>query len=376
MKAQNESSFVSISLRTLRAIVVLVTGLNLIQLTTAKPKDTIVTTVSVQPWPSGIVVSPDDKSVYVGSILGPVSVIATDTNTVSATISTGGNLAYVAIAPDGSDLFATQYGPGPSTGESVLYDVNLSTQNTTSVDISQNEQLLAINPSGTLLCVTSSYINLPGTVQILNPIGLQLLNVINVGGIPRELVFTPDGAHAYVCNFAGAAGPNGYLSYVSLSSASVRAITNAAFNNPLYLAISPDASELYVVQLDSFNSKGVEKKGVLFFDTKNREVDHEIAVFNPGADKANSSTYLGEPALTLDGKFLYVPVYASIYSPPGAPVTEAQGNTVAVISTANGKVVDTITVGESPWQVAIGDDQRAYVSNYGDGTVTVIDITE
>lgn len=388
MKPQNACSFLAVSLRTaIRAIVVLVTGSNLIQLTTAKPKDAIVTTISVQPWASGIAVSPDDKSVYVASILGPVSVIATSTNTVSATISTGGNLACVTIAPDGSDLFATQYGPGPSAGESVLYDVNLSTRNTTSADISQTGQLPAINASGTLLCVTTSYTNLPGTVQIFNPTGLQLLNVINVGGIPRQLVFTSTGggssatpaagSYAYVSNVAGTAAANGYLSYVDLSSATVTAtITNPAFNNPLYLAISPSGTELYVIQVDSFNSKGTQKKGVLFFDTTNRTVNREIAVFGPGAKKANSSTYPGVPALTLDGKFLYVPVYVIIDSPPGGPVTETQGNTVVVISTATGEIVDTITVGASPWQVAIGDDQRAYVSNYADGTVTVIDITE
>jgi DNA-binding beta-propeller fold protein YncE len=281
----------------------------------------------------------------------------------------------VAIAPVSGNLFATEYGPGPSTGESLLYDVNLTTQNTTSALISETGQLPAINASGTLLYISASGIT--GTVQIFNPVGLQLLNVINVGGSPRQLVFTPDGSHAYVDNFSGTAAASGYLSYVDLNTATVKStITNPAFNNPLYLAISPNGSELYILQLDSFNSKGAQKKGILFFNTKTKSVTKEVALFNSGANTANSTTYFGLPALTLDGKYLYVPIFVSVEAPAGGPVTGAIGNTVAVISTATGNIVDTITVGGAPWQVAIGDNQRAYVSNYEGGTVSVIDITE
>jgi YVTN family beta-propeller protein len=73
------------------------------------------------------------------------------------------------------------------------------------------------------------------------------------------------------------------------------------------------------------------------------------------------------PALTPDGKYLYVPVFDG--SSPG---------TVVVISTEIDSIVGTpIPVGNEPLALAIAPSgKRAYVSNYGDNTVTVISIEE
>ena len=47
-----------------------------------------------------------------------------------------------------------------------------------------------------------------------------------------------------------------------------------------------------------------------------------------------------------------------------------------MIDTNTNKVVGTpITVGSQPWKIAISSSaKRAYVTNYADGTVSVIDI--
>ena len=54
-------------------------------------------------------------------------------------------------------------------------------------------------------------------------------------------------------------------------------------------------------------------------------------------------------------------------------MTNQGHGTVSVIDTLTNAVVDTITVGESPWGIAITPDgKRAYVANQS-GTISVID---
>ena len=64
-------------------------------------------------------------------------------------------------------------------------------------------------------------------------------------------------------------------------------------------------------------------------------------------------------AITPDGKHVYV--------------TNDGDGTVSVITTATGAVSAPITVGNGPFGVAITPDgKHAYVTNNGDGTVSVI----
>jgi DNA-binding beta-propeller fold protein YncE len=72
MKVSHNYSFLSVYLRpAITAAVLAIISSSLIELAPAKPKDTIVTTVTVAPWASGIAVTQDDTSVYVASILSP-----------------------------------------------------------------------------------------------------------------------------------------------------------------------------------------------------------------------------------------------------------------------------------------------------------------
>jgi len=87
----------------------------------------------------------------------------------------------------------------------------------------------------------------------------------------------------------------------------------------------------------------------------------------------------GQPALTLNGKYLYLP-YASggvlvktnvSMGPPGP------GNAVAMIDVGTGKIIGSlITVGNNPvWAQVSPDGKTLYVCNNSDGTISVIDIT-
>ena len=81
------------------------------------------------------------------------------------------------------------------------------------------------------------------------------------------------------------------------------------------------------------------------------------------------------------------PVYAELYTPGSLLVTANYGNnTISVIdvsldvygndSPTFGKVLATVPVGSNPAMLTVlQDGSRAYTANYGDGTVTVVNLT-
>lgn len=84
----------------------------------------------------------------------------------------------------------------------------------------------------------------------------------------------------------------------------------------------------------------------------------------------SSEIILGQPAITRNGKYLYVP-----YSQDDN--TSSQGTEVAMVNVGTGKIVGTaITVGKNPvWAQISPDGKTLYVANDFGGTVSVIDIT-
>ncbi|TVL91300.1 IPT/TIG domain-containing protein [Streptomyces sp. SAJ15] len=92
------------------------------------------------------------------------------------------------------------------------------------------------------------------------------------------------------------------------------------------------------------------------------------------AAAANGSARLADPSPIPVG-----PSPVSIaFTPDGtrAYVTNSGGDTVSVIDTATNTVTGTVTVGAAPWGVAIHPDgTRAYVTNSTAGTVSVINTT-
>ena len=68
--------------------------------------NTVAATIPVGSAPWGVAVSPDGSTVYVTNFHGnTVSVIATASNTVTATIPLGNNPFGVAVTPDGSTVY-------------------------------------------------------------------------------------------------------------------------------------------------------------------------------------------------------------------------------------------------------------------------------
>ncbi|HET6731679.1 Ig-like domain-containing protein, partial [Mycobacterium sp.] len=112
--------------------------------------------IAVGNFPTGVAVSPDGSTVYVtnfgdlSSGGNTVSVIDAATNTVVATITVGGNPANVAVSPNGATAYVT----------------NLD----------------------------------DGTVSVIDTATNSVTATITVGDLPDGVAVSPDGAHVYVTN--------------------------------------------------------------------------------------------------------------------------------------------------------------------------------
>ncbi|MEH3139710.1 MAG: Ig-like domain-containing protein [Mycobacterium kyogaense] len=219
-----------------------------------------------------------------------------------------------------------------------------------------NSNSVAFSPDGTRAYITrDSYTGDPGAVYVIDTATNTILgSPITVGYRPQALVVSPDGTRLYVSGI----GINANRSTAAITV--INTTTNSVIGSPIFvgpasssafgIAITPDGGRLYVTDFDNGNITAV--------NTATRTV-------------VGSPISLGRWAwgvvVSPDGKFAYA---TSSNAAPGSP------GKVSIINTATNTVVGTIPVGASARGIALNSDAtRAYVSNYGDGTVTVVNLT-
>jgi YVTN family beta-propeller protein len=324
------------------------------------PKNTVITTVTVKGLPTSIVVSPDSTTVYVvnaGS--SSVSVIdAKNKYTVKATISVPENPGYLAISPNGKTLYVS------STLVAGTVSVIDATQATypvvATVTVGPYPEGLAVTPDGKELYVTSvgyqdNGINIEGSVSVVNTATNTVTGTIAANGSPFLLLFTENGKQADVLNYAG----TGFLQFINTKSGQISKVTAGGGDifYPSGMSSDPSATKLYITDLQNYVTVCNASDGTV--TGKFLVVPSEFSTF-----------YLGKPALTKNGQYLYVPYESNA-------ITGAYGNEVVTVDTSTGKIVGTpITVGNSPFWVQTSPDGRTlYVSNTYSDTVTVVDIS-
>jgi len=157
---------------------------------------------------------------------------------------------------------------------------------------------------------------------------------------------------------------------------------NAAVNNPVWAAATPDGRQVYVTNIFGNN--------VAVIDSATNTVSKYIPVGNApegvavspdgaqvyvtnlidGTISVISSATNTVVATFAAGSF---PAYVAFGEHHRAYVTNATTNTVSVINTASRTVTQTIAVGATPVGLAFSDDlKQLYVTNSGDGTVSII----
>ena len=130
--------------------------------------------------------------------MGTVSVIATASNTVVATVPLGTNPVLVAITPNGSQAYVTSY-----TGDAVSVIATASNTVVATVPVGTGASTgpygVTVAPNGSFVYVTNPTAN---TVGVIATASNTVVNTVAVGSVPRGIAITPNGSYAYIANQA------------------------------------------------------------------------------------------------------------------------------------------------------------------------------
>ncbi len=145
---------------------------------------------------------------------------------------------------------------------------------------------------------------------------------ITVGSNPRGVAITPDGTHVYVTN-----GGDGTVSVITTATGVVSAPITVGYG-PFGVAITPDGTARLRDQQPRWHGVG----------------DHDGDGCGVGPDHGRQAVRTG---------------WRSLLTAQHAYVTNSGDGTVSAITTATGAVSAPITVGKSPYGVAITPDGTA-----------------
>lgn len=272
----------------------------------------VVTTIGVGNAPTGVSVSPDNRTVYVADDNdNKVSVINTATNTVTNTITVGQNPPSLRVTPDGRQLWVVN-----------TNSLNISVINTTTNAIIKTIPLTArpvnitISKDGSRVYVT----DFANAVEVIDTSTGTVIANVAVGDEPLLLAVTPDGKRVYVANYL-----DGNVSVIDAGTNTVIQ-TIQVEGGPEGVVFSADGSTVYVTNRLS--------NTVSVISTATNTVTQTIAV-NQGPAGV---------ALNADGTLLYV--------------ENIDSQNVSVINTATNQIISTVQVGNHPISVGnfIQDD--------------------
>ncbi len=298
-----------------------------------------------------------------------VSVIDTSTNTVTATIPVGHSPIGVVFSPDGTRAYVTN---GADDTVSVIDTGANAVVATISLGNLANNgapAFPAITPDGKSLYVPDSVNQI---VQVVSTATNSVVATIPVPN-PNAVAITPDGAQAYVQNFETVV--NG-LTVIDTATNTVTAVISGVPSESSFgIAAAPNDASVYVtggfvpsVSVISTSSNTLATD-IPFVAPSFSQGFAEGIVFTPDGSKAyfnfeelngaglvfviDTNTNTVEPApisvgstpellaVTPDGAFVYV--------------TNAGDGTVSVIATSTNTVVATVPVGPNPFGIAIAN---------------------
>ena len=230
-------------------------------LVTATPAraDAIVSTITGFNEPRGVAVLPDGTAAYVvnrrftsPATAPSISKIRTSDNTIIATISLAGynDPVGIAVTPDGSKLYVVA-----SNGTTdALVEIATATDTVTGfipTAALTGKESLSLNPSGTRAYVAMGRGGVAVMDMTSNPITRLRIILTGTGKWYTDTAVSADGSKLFVTNATDG-------SVLVLNTSDDTLITTlAGFSNPSAIGITPDGSQIHVVNMSNSSSGSV-----------------------------------------------------------------------------------------------------------------------
>jgi YVTN family beta-propeller protein len=305
------------------------------------PVHTAGQTPTVGSEPTGIAAT--DTTAYVanaGSDTVSVVDLTQDPAAVVATIPVGDRPAGVALSPDGSQLFVTNFFGGTLS----IID--------TATDTVTDTVTVGTDPNGVVEIGGSVYVaNLvSGTISVVDPATGTVTGTITLTGTlapaPSGLAASADGTYLYADD-----SRNGATDVIDITEPTPTVIGSASVGTyPAYLLT--DGTTAYVANATQGSGPGTVSV---------------LDVANPTAPSVTSTIDVGSH-----------PYGVALIPATGQVLVANSGDgTVSVIDTASGAVVDTVPVASGPDDVVVTPDQTtAIVSDEGAGALSILHIDQ
>ncbi len=282
--------------------------------------DLVTDTIPVGSGSIGVAVSPDGSRVYVTNLnSNTVSVIDTATGQVTDTIPVGISPEGVAVSPDGSRVYVTNQCASSSSSNCTNGTVSVidtaSGLVTASIPVGSEPIGVAVSPDGSHVYVTNFGSN---TVSVID-MATAVTATIPVGTHPIGVAVSSDGSHVYVASQCAIGGncANGTVSVIDTASDSVLTTINVgvqpyslgAFVGPgALIATNSSASELEGEQISGTVPALTNSTGCATSDGVVQNPAHGSLVFDAGTGEYTytpaSATYVGPDAFTWHGTAL------------------------------------------------------------------------
>ena len=217
---------------------------------------TVVSTIHLGKRPRGIHASPDGRTIYIAlsgsppeapgvdeSTLPPpdksadgIGVYDVGQNRLVRVIQGGSDPENFAVSHDGNTLYVSNEDASGISFVDVLQGKVIATVRT-----GDEPEGVAVTPNGKLVYSTSED---EGTLAVIDPDSRKLVKTFKIGRRPRNIVFMPEGKYGY----ANAENDGAVVLFDALSNVKQHAIPlgQPGQVKPMGLALSPDASQLYV----------------------------------------------------------------------------------------------------------------------------------
>jgi YVTN family beta-propeller protein len=296
----------------------------------------IVARIPVSGPAKSLVMDADGEQLFVVDYDG--SVLVVDTRDYTAQTLWGSGASDVVVSPDGRRLYAAHNQVTDGGADGVVFVIDVGCATTVATVPVNNVAALAISPDGSRLYAVSydrrTYYQYPaGRLTIIDTASHAAVETIAVGACPETLTASPDGDYLYITHYDTCS-----VSAVNLTTGTVTAV--ALRDAPLAVVFTPDSAHAYVCNVRSLT----------VIDTTTND-----------ADDIDTGELPRGCQLSPDGKRAYISNFGV--------------RTLSVVDTITNSVATTVDVPGYPDALAVSPDgERIYVGGYWSGAVAVISV--